>query len=107
MAYNNSDINELIEKALKTNDPKEMSFLVKSPYMGVRRALAKNSNTPSNLVNVLINDPVLNVSYPASIHPRSASSRAFSEDLPVCVTCKIAENQLICNACERKEDHSF
>lgn len=109
MAYNNMMVNEMVEKAIGTRDLSDMVDMVKSPYMLVRRALAKNIHTPQNLINILSMDPVLNVSFPASTNPKSTIIRNFDEEkLPPCVTCKIAENKLLCRSgCKRKEDHSF
>lgn len=104
-----SNLNEMIEKALTTSSMEEMRNLVKSPYMLVRRALAKNSNTPTEYINRLSQDPVLNVSYIANNNPKSSIGRTYDENLiPPCVSCQNSENNLTCmTGCLRKEDHSF
>ena len=103
------NLNEAIEKALTTRCMDEMQTFVKSPYMLVRRALAKNSNAPVEFINRLSKDPVLNVSYIANNNPKSTVARKYDEDkIPPCVSCQNIENDLICmSGCLRKEDHSF
>lgn len=101
-------VNEMIEKALFTSDLVEIEKLCRSPYMLVRRALAKNNNTPGNLIDRLAKDPVLNVSYIAAQNPKNSVSREFDISiLPPCVTCKIVENSQCSTGCQRIEDHSF
>ena len=106
MTTNNS-INNLIDKALRTTSLEEIAALITSPYMLVRRALAKNSNTPATFINTLCTDPVLNVSYVAINNPKSTVSRDFGDSLPSCVTCKVDERKLDCEKCDTKNIHRF
>lgn len=109
MTYKNMSVKEQIEVALSTSDMQDMMNLIKSPYMLVRRALARNMNTPAQLINRLCMDPVLNVSYLAAQNSKSSVIRNFDgQKLSPCVTCKNVENKLKCTSgCGRKEDHSF
>lgn len=101
------DIKSTIEQALTTSCLEEITQMVKSPYMLVRRAIARNSNTPAEFINRLSMDPVLNVSYVANLNPKSSIRREF-ESVPPCVSCENRENELSClSGCLRKEDHSF
>ena len=101
------DLRSTIESALTTSCLKEIAQFVKSPYMLVRRAIAKNSNTPAEFINRLSMDPVLNVSYVANKNPKSSVSRQFDR-VPPCVSCENKESELSClSGCLRKEDHSF
>lgn len=105
----NLSVKEMIEKALTTSCAEEISYLVKSPYMLVRRAIARNSHTPAAAINRLSMDPVLNVSYVANMNPKSSVARKFEQSkVPPCVSCQNKESELKClSGCLRKEDHSF
>lgn len=106
MDLRTKSVDELIEVALTTSCVKTIEFLVGYPAMIVRRALAKNSNTPVNVLNMLAVDPVLNVSYIAASNPRSSVNREF-DCLPTCVTCTVDERKLNCTDCNTKKAHKF
>lgn len=106
MELNGKSVDELIDIALTTSCVKTIEYLVGYPAMIVRRALAKNSNTPINILDKLAVDPVLNVSYIAASSPRSSVNREFN-CLPTCVTCTVDERRLNCTDCTTKNSHKF
>ena len=98
---------ELIDLALRTVSVSEMLFLRNHPSMNVRRALATNNNITESILETLINDPVENVSYKASMHPKADVTKKFDENLRPCVTCEKAEKGLVCIGCPAISDHRF
>jgi len=102
------DINELLEMALRTTSLDEMLFLNQHPSMNVRRALARNSNLPQDIINKLINDPIQNVSYMAYIHPKNKNfEKEFESQQRPCVVCQKNEIGLVCTNCDLVQDHNF
>lgn len=93
-------VNELINIAKSTSDVDEIYFLAKSPFMLVRRCIAKNNRTPQEIINKLSTDPVLNVSYIATLNPICSVKRVF-EDIPCCVSCEESELDLDCINCQK------
>ena len=100
-------IQELIDLATTTVLMAEMLFLRNHPSMNVRRALATNNNITESILETLINDPVENVSYKASLHPKADVTKKFDENLRPCVTCEKAEKGLVCIGCPAIADHRF
>lgn len=101
------NIDELIQIALKTTSLDEMLFLTKHPSMVVRRTLAKNNNLDQNIIDNLLNDPVVNVSYIAFQNPNNKNfEKVFNNERP-CVVCKKDENGLFCKDCDLVKDHNF
>lgn len=98
---------EQVELAITSTSAKILEELVTSPYMNVRRALARNRNTPRNVMEILANDPVLNVSYFAIKSGKSTIRRDFESELNCCVTCEIDERRLDCINCPSKNKHKF
>ncbi len=95
---------EQLNIAKETNCEKELSHLSDSPYMNVRRAVARNNSISTYIANVLSTDPVLNVSYVASNHPKCTNKRDFSDTHIVdCVLCEKDERFLDCVECENKK----
>ncbi len=78
--------------------------LHKSPYMNVRRAVARNSNIDSKIADNLIADPVLNVSYMAKLSSKATRDREFKTILTDCVLCDKCEIGLDCLECEEKKN---
>jgi len=101
MLSRESYIKEL-ELARNTSDENIIRKLFRSPLMRVRRALAKNPHTPTEIINQLVVDPVLNVSYIASTHPNCTEQRDISKPLNECVLCTIPEHTLHNHSCPRK-----
>lgn len=102
------NINELLTIAIKTTSIDEMLFLVSNPSMIVRRALAKNNNLNQNIINRLLNDPVLNVSYVAYKNPNNQNfEKVFDQNMRPCVVCDKDEYGLSCHNCDLIKDHNF
>lgn len=101
MTMNTSSKEFQLERAIASKDLDELMTLHKSSYMNVRRAVARNKNIDSKIANNLLFDPVLNVSYAASLNPKCSMERRFADDtITVCVCCEKDERKLDCVACE-------
>lgn len=97
---------ELIHLATISDDLNLLKSLVSSANMNVRRALAKNKNINSTIANQLLFDPVLNVSYLASLNKNTTKTRAFEEHhITPCVKCDIDERELNCLSCSYYKSH--
>lgn len=108
MDLTSKSINELLQIALKTTSLDEMLFLKSYPSVNIRRALAKNDNIQQNIIDSLLYDPVLNVSYVASKHPNNTNfEKTFGENQRPCVLCKKSEIGLNCVDCDLIKDHNF
>jgi len=106
MDLKNKTIDELISLASQTTCENEAKQLAKSVYMLVRRALARNLNTPINILEELAFDPVLNVSYMAVQNPNISIERDFHA-LPKCAVCQIPDSEVECSVCQHKEYKPF
>ena len=91
-------LQELIDIALTTTKEDIIEYLVHSPYMNVRRALARNRNISTHIINILAMDPVVNVSYMAIKSNRSNINKEFNNVHP-CVSCNLDERHLNCSQC--------
>lgn len=100
-------IEQLIDLALKTTSLHDMFFLRNHPSMNVRRALASNNNISESILESLVNDPVENVSYKASLHPKVKERRDFDSSLRPCVLCEKSEKGLNCINCPLIAGHQF
>lgn len=102
MTMPENTIDHQLERAIESNDLRELWILHKSPSMNVRRAVAKNINIDSKIANNLAMDPVLNVSYIASKNPKCELKRDFCDTIiTACVDCLKDERDLICTGCEK------
>lgn len=99
------NIDDLIDMALNTTCINEMLLLQKSHSMNVRRALARNINIDEEVLEMLTNDPVQNVSYIAVKHPKNVNKREFEEPRP-CVACEKDEKGLYCVSCPNLTQYS-
>lgn len=94
-----SEVNE-IQLALVSNDLKLLNKLSESKSMNTRRALARNRNINSSIANKLLFDPVLNVSYIASLNINRTINRSFNpSSITTCVKCEVDERKLDCVNC--------
>ncbi len=105
MSFLHKTNDELIDIAKKTTKLNEMLFLVTYPSMNVRRALARNRNIDDKILKKLLFDPVENVSYMASKHPKAKLQREF-KNLRVCVLCEKDEKGLNCVGCPKLKPYS-
>ncbi|AXH11053.1 hypothetical protein [Halarcobacter bivalviorum] len=94
-------LEEQLLLAKTTTDKSLLWELHKSPYMNVRRAVARNSNIDSDIADNLIADPVLNVSYMAKLSSKATKNREFRTTLTDCVLCEKSELDLNCIECEK------
>ena len=93
-------LEEQIELACNTSSEELLWELHTSPYMNVRRAVAKNIHINSKIADNLLCDPVLNVSYMAKISSKATMKREFKVKLTQCVLCEKDELSLNCLECE-------
>ena len=108
MNLKDKSINDLLDLAKETSCLNEMNYLYSHPTMNVRRVLAKNKNIPETILEKLLDDPVENVSYIASLHQKAEKlhKREFN-NLSFCVLCEKDEKNLNCVGCEKVEEHRF
>lgn len=99
MNLSNLSMMEKIEMAIETTEYTLLEMLLLSPNMLVRRAMLRNANVTSAMVNKLAQDVVENVSYLASKHHKCTIVRKFTEPVNVCVKCKVDERKLPCEDC--------
>lgn len=91
---------ELLEMAYTTSDHLLFSSLAKLENMFVRRAVARNVNAPTHIVDRLAHDPVQNVSYMALQHRNCTVNREMKElALHDCVICTKDERTMDCSRC--------
>lgn len=90
---------ELLELAYTTAEVEILELLASFENMFVRRAVARNSNTPPNIVNILAMDPVMNVSYMALKHTNCTLNRALKNEIHMCVSCEEDERYMDCSMC--------
>jgi len=92
---------EQLNRAFESSDIKELKKLKDSHDMRVRRAVAKNTNIDTSIANELLYDPVLNVSYMASLNPNCTLKRSFSNvNLNnKCILCDEDERYIDCVNC--------
>lgn len=96
---------EQLEVAITSNKLSALEQLKKSPYMNVRRAVARNRNISSEIANGLAYDPVLNVSFMALKNPKVTVNRKFNDNsFSICVLCEKDERYLDCKTCEDRKN---
>lgn len=100
MAHNSDK--ELIHIAKTSKESDVLFDLHKSSNMNVRRAVARNKNITEKIANKLANDPVLNVSYMASLNPNCTNKREFNSTLDGCVICEEDERDIYCVDCPNR-----
>lgn len=90
---------ELLELAYTTTETKILEILADKESMFLRRAVARNRSTPSFVINRLVKDPVLNVSFMACRHQNCTTTKNFTDELHHCVTCEKDERYMDCSHC--------
>lgn len=97
------EIEEKIDRANISSDQEELLILSKSPYLNIRRAVAKNKYVLSDIINELAHDITVNVSIVALKHPNCTVNREFDTYSlnHKCVICSKSEKQALyeCNKC--------
>lgn len=98
---------EMIRLSKQSSDIQELDQLSQSPYMLVRRGVARNRFSSSNTVNKLLFDKVQNVAFFASKHHNCTQTRNFNEEKHPCVMCEKDEisMQSLCLNCETLNDY--
>lgn len=98
------DYEKQLENAKTTSDVALLRKLRTCVDFNVRRAVARNRHTTSDILELLCLDPVMNVSYMASLHPNSPLKREYNEkDINPCVMCEHDERSIECSSCESKK----
>lgn len=93
-------IKEMMHLAKTSSCENTLSELSESKNMLVRRATARNINTPVIVLGKLADDMALNVSYMATLNPNCTVNRGFrEEDITMCVTCEKDEVNMDCHNC--------
>ena len=90
-----------LKLAKSTSDIKILRKLSESVYSNVRRVVAKNMNTPKDVLKKLSFDPVLNVSFVAVNNPNNSVNRTFQNIVHPCVQCNKDEYSLDCTSCQQ------
>lgn len=78
---------DLILVAQRSTSIEELKQLSNNPFSNVRRCVAKNRNTPKDIVDRLAFDPVTNVVYIALQNPICSVKRELSTIISRCVMC--------------------
>lgn len=95
---------ELLNIAKSTNCLNVLSKLTQSVDATIRRAVARNLNSSSDILEKLAFDSVENVSYMAVKNPNCSVSRNFNISNP-CVVCEKDERTMNCVKCETLEEY--
>ena len=90
---------EKLDLAVTSAEKTLLEMLLISPEMLVRRAILRNQNLTTDMVNLLAFDVTENVSYMATTHRKCTVSRTFKEPVSICVQCKIDERKISCESC--------
>lgn len=98
-----NDINTELQQitlAQNTNDENLLKQLSDSIYLSVRRCVARNSHTSSEIVDKLSTDCSLNVSFVANQNSKCTSKRVITSKHP-CIICTVDEKDYhkACNNC--------
>jgi hypothetical protein len=99
MILDSLSLSEKIELAIVSTEQTLIELLLLSPEMLVRRAMLRNNNITTDIVNLLTYDVTENVSYMASKHMKCTLQRTFDLPVSMCVQCKVDERKLSCDKC--------
>lgn len=99
-----SSMNNKISLGLNSNDIGVLKQLSDDMCFKVRRAVAKNRSTPSDILNILAYDPVANVSFTAVNHENCEVQRCFEDCEHPCICCNVHELKMDCGNCKRIKD---
>lgn len=97
-------IEELLSLAKTTNCLDVLNKLTLHVNSTIRRAVARNQNSSSLILEKLAHDPVENVSYMAVNNPNCNVSRNFKISNP-CVICEKDERSMKCTECDTLKDY--
>lgn len=97
----------MLELAKTTSNISILTMLANSEYSIVRRAIARNKYTPLNILEVLINDPVINVSYMARKNMDCLNQQFCCNINHPCIFCEEDERRLPCSNCAKFHDYFY
>lgn len=92
---------EKIVLANTTSSLDVLKGLMNDSNARVRRAVARNLNSSKEILNVLVFDPVMNVSFMAHSNSNCTIQREFGDNKHPCVTCLDNEAHMDCNSCKK------
>lgn len=90
----------LVELAKKSSDQSVLSELSKNVDSLVRKEVARNSFTPTAVLDILAMDCVANVSFMAVQNPKCNIEREISDNDHPCVRCTRNVLKIDCNRCK-------
>lgn len=97
--------NNLLDKAKTSNCTQTLHDLAQASDASIRRAVARNIHTLSDTLNKLATDPVLNVSFMATQHPKCTLKREFHDTSNPCVVCEKDERDMVCVNCQTLKEY--
>lgn len=103
----NIDVKEKLQMAINTNDVNLLTLLIKDRAMLVRRAVARNKNTPTSVLNILAYDQSSNVVYHAIKNKNCTVTRNINDANHPCVMCDKRGDQMDCENCPTLEEYSI
>lgn len=94
---------QLIKLAKRTKDILLLKKLSKSVYPNVRKCVAKNISTTKHIVNSLVFDKTLNVSYWALKNKNCEIKNSSISSTHPCVICEVDEEEYskVCGNCQK------
>ena len=105
MIKSSDNLSQKVSMALYTEDIDLLSKLMLDVSSRVRRAVARNNFTPSGILDVLVKDPVLNVSFMALQNKNCSNKRVIIKDIDhPCVCCKVKDDIMDCDSCVKLEE---
>ncbi|MDC7243829.1 MAG: hypothetical protein PQJ44_07915 [Sphaerochaetaceae bacterium] len=99
MNLDNYNVKEKLNIAIETHDVNLLTLLMGEKNMIIRRAVARNINTPSSVLNILAYDKVLNVVYQALKNPNCTVKRKIKDINHPCITCNLRGDEMDCSNC--------
>lgn len=90
---------EKLDLANSTNEIDLLKLLILQPEMLVRRAILRNKNITTEIVNMLAYDVTENVSYMALKHKKCTEIRTIDVSASKCISCSVDERRLNCENC--------
>ncbi len=101
MVLEDKTFDEKLSLAIRSSDVNILTELLSSPSTKIRRALARNTNTPKSVLKILAYDPALNVAFKALNNPNCDVSRCLSDTTHPCVCCNKSEDKMNCSHCKQ------
>jgi len=93
---------EKLDLAVTSAEETLLELLLIAPEMLVRRAILRNRNITTEIVNLLAFDVTENVSYLAMKHGKCTVNRTFDEPVSMCVQCQVDERKVSCETCPNR-----